>query len=129
MTPRHLLPTLLLASCAALALPALAAPASGCAAKREHLQGQIEKARAQGNRDRQAGLETALSQVEAHCDDATLRQSREEKVLKAQHEVSIREADLRKAMDKGDQAKIDKRKTKLAEAREELRAAQEELQR
>ncbi|MBM7062327.1 DUF1090 domain-containing protein [Pseudomonas sp. UL073] len=129
MNSRHLLRITLLASCTALALPSFAAEAVGCAAKRAELQTQIEAARAQGNAGRLSGLQTALSQVEQHCDDATLQKSREEKVLEAQHEVAQREADLRKAMNQGDQTKIDKRKTKLAEAREELRAAQEELKR
>lgn len=130
MSPRHLLPVLLLATGGLIALPASAAEATGgCAAKREHLQAQIEEAKAQGNKDRQSGLQTALREVTAHCDDASLQQARKQKVLDAQHEVATREAELRKAMDKGDQAKIDKRKNKLAEAREELRAAQDELER
>ncbi|MDG9926576.1 MULTISPECIES: DUF1090 domain-containing protein [unclassified Pseudomonas] len=129
MTHTPLLSALLLAGCAALALPAGAAEATGCAAKRERLEAQLEEAKSQGNRDRQAGLEKALGQVVDHCDDASLHKTREEKVLEAEHEVRTREAELEKALKKGDPAKIDKRKTKLAEAREELRQAQEALQR
>jgi hypothetical protein len=129
--PRHfLLSATLLAGCATLsALPASAAETSGCAAKREHLQQQIEAAKTQGHDERQAGLEEALSQVTEHCDDTELRQSREEDVLQAEQEVRSREAELQEAMAKGDPANIDKRKAKLAEAREELREAQEALQR
>ncbi|WP_043311005.1 DUF1090 domain-containing protein [Pseudomonas sp. ML96] len=130
MPKQHLLATILLSGYAALiTLPAMADEPTGCAAKREHLQQQIEEAKTQGNRDRQAGLEEALSQVSEHCDDGQLRKSREEKVLDAEHEVRTREAELQKALKKGDAEKIDKRRTKLAESREELRKAQEALQR
>lgn len=120
---------LLLASATLLSAQANAADTTGCAAKREHLQQQIEEAKAQGNRDRQAGLEEALSQVRANCDDASLSKSREEKVLEAEHEVRTREAELKKALSKDDPEKVEKRKAKLAEAHDELREAQEALKR
>ncbi|MDD0845202.1 DUF1090 domain-containing protein [Pseudomonas sp. Gutcm_11s] len=130
MPHQHLLAITLLTACATLtALPTTAAETTGCAAKREHLQQQIEEAKAQGNRDRQSGLEEALSQVVEHCDDASLHKSREEKVLEAEHEVRTREAELKKALSKDDPEKVEKRRAKLAEAREELREAQEALQR
>ncbi|UVE18143.1 DUF1090 domain-containing protein [Pseudomonas sp. LS44] len=128
---RSLLASLLIGaalfSTASVAAQDEAAP-SGCAAKRQALAEQIEAAKQHGNSAQQAGLEKALSEVTAHCDDASLHKSREEKVLDAQHEVAQREADLRKAMAKGDQAKIDTRKTKLAEAHKELQEAQEQLE-
>jgi hypothetical protein len=69
----------------------------------------------------------ALSEVTANCTDAALKKERENKVLDAKHEVSRRQADLDKAMKKGDADKINKRKDKLAEARKELQDAVEEL--
>lgn len=129
MSHQPLLSTVLVSACCALALPASAEGAKGCAAKREHLQQQIEAAKIQGNRDRQAGLEEALNQVRANCDDASLSQSREEKVLEAEHEVRTREAELKKALSKDDPEKVEKRKAKLAEAQDELREAQEALER
>ncbi|MNN88055.1 hypothetical protein D3C81_2056930 [compost metagenome] len=63
----------------------------------------------------------------AHCTDASLKKERENKVLDAKHEVSQRQADLDKAMKKGDPEKINKRKDKLAESRKELQQALEEL--
>ena len=48
-------------------------------------------------------------------------------MLDAKHEVSRRQADLDKAMKKGDPDKINKRKEKLAESRKELQDAVEEL--
>ena len=104
-----------------------AAPLTGCAAKRESISTQIEQAKAHGNSEQQAGLEKALSEVTAHCTDASLKKERENTVLDAKHEVSRRQADLDKAMKKGDPDKINKRKEKLADSRKELQDAVEEL--
>ncbi|WP_236217692.1 DUF1090 domain-containing protein [Pseudomonas rhodesiae] len=104
-----------------------AEPLTGCAAKRQAISTQIEQAKAHSNSEQQAGLEKALSEVTAHCNDATLKKERENKVLDAKHEVSRRQADLDKAMKKGDPDKINKRKDKLAESRKELQNAVEEL--
>ncbi|MFJ4194601.1 DUF1090 domain-containing protein [Pseudomonas sp. NPDC089534] len=121
----------LLTLCGFLAAPLMAAeeaPAlTGCAAKKQNIATQIEQAKAQGNTDQQAGLETALREVTDHCTDAGLKKERENKVLEAKHEVSKRQADLDKAMKKGDPEKIDKRKNKLAESRKELQQALDEL--
>ena len=48
-------------------------------------------------------------------------------MLEAKHEVSRRQADLDKAMKKGDPEKINKRKEKLAESRKELQEALDEI--
>jgi len=100
---------------------------TGCAAKRQDIVNQIELAKSQGNQDQQAGLETALDEVTTHCTDASLRKERENKVLEAKHEVSRRQADLEKAMKKGDSERINKRKDKLAASRKELQEAVDEL--
>lgn len=102
---------------------------TGCAAKRDEIQQQIEHAKAAGNSAQQAGLEKALSEVKNNCTDEQLEKSREQKVLDAQHEVKKRESDLQKAMSKGDPEKIDSRKNKLAEARKELDEAKKQLNR
>lgn len=117
--------------CSLMSAPLLAAeqaqPLTGCAAKRQAIMTQIEQAKAHGNSDQQAGLERALNEVTAHCTDASLKKDRENKVLEAKHEVSRRQADLEKAMKKGDSEKINKRKDKLAESRKELQQALDEL--
>jgi len=100
---------------------------TGCAAKRQGIINQIELAKSRGNQEQQAGLETALNEVTTHCTDASLRKERENKVLEAKHEVSQRQADLEKAMKKGDPERINKRKDKLAASRKELQEAVEEL--
>jgi hypothetical protein len=118
--------------CGFLAAPVFAAEQapepSGCAAKRQDITTQLENAKAAGNTNRQAGLEKALSEVNANCTDADLLKQQEQKVLDAKREVSRRQADLNKAMSKGDPEKIDKRKDKLAESRKELQEEQEKLE-
>lgn len=124
-------PLALFTVCGLLAAPLMAADTApeltGCAAKKQVITLQLEQARAHGNSNQVAGLEKALSEVEAHCTDAGLRKERENKVLEAKHEVSKRQADLDKAMKKGDPEKIDKRKNKLAESRKELQEALDQL--
>jgi hypothetical protein len=125
-------PIIVFAACGLLAAPALAAeqaPAlTGCAAKRQDISAQIEQAKAAGNSYQQAGLEKALSEVTANCTDAGLLKEQEKKVIDAKREVSTREADLNKAMKKGDSDKINKRKDKLAESRKELHDEQKKLE-
>ncbi|CAM3254691.1 MULTISPECIES: DUF1090 domain-containing protein [Pseudomonas] len=128
---KFLAPLALLTVASFMTAPLLAAEEvpelTGCAAKRQAISAQIEQAKAHGNSEQQAGLEKALSEVTAHCTDASLRKERENKVLDAKHEVSRRQADLDKAMKKGDADKINKRKDKLAQSRKELQDAVEEL--
>ncbi|NWB25796.1 DUF1090 domain-containing protein [Pseudomonas gingeri] len=128
---KFLSPLALFTLCSVMAAPLLAAEEqpelTGCAAKRQAISSQLEIARAQGNSDQQAGLEKALDEVTTHCTDASLKKERENKVLDARHEVSRRQADLDKAMKKGDPDKINKRKDKLAESRKELQDALDEL--
>ncbi|WP_434675503.1 DUF1090 domain-containing protein [Pseudomonas sp. D3-10] len=124
-------PVALLALCGAMASPLMATEQppelTGCAAKRQGIINQIELAKSLGNSAQQAGLETALNEVTTHCTDASLRKERENKVLEAKHEVSRRQADLEKAMKKGDAERINKRKDKLAASRKELQEAVDEL--
>lgn len=128
---KFLSPLALLTLCSVLAAPLMAAEdapeLTGCAAKKQDIINQIEQAKSHGNADQQAGLEKALSEVTANCTDASLKKERENKVLDAKHEVSKRQADLDKAMKKGDPEKINKRKDKLAESRKELQEAVDEL--
>lgn len=128
---KFLSPLVLFSVCSLFAAPLLAAEEqptlTGCAAKRAEISAQIEQAKAHGNAEQQAGLEKALAEVTAHCTDAGLKKERENKVLDARHEVSRRQADLEKAMKKGDAEKINKRKDKLAESRKELQEALDAL--
>ena len=124
-------PLALFTVCGLLAAPLMAAePATeltGCAAKKHEISQQLEQARARGNSNQVSGLEKALSEVTANCTDSGLKKERETKVLEAKHEVSKRQADLDKAMKRGDPERIDKRKNKLAESRKELQEALDQL--
>ncbi|VXB01709.1 DUF1090 domain-containing protein [Pseudomonas sp. 8O] len=109
------------------ATPILAAEGdSGCAAKRQVLQEKIDAAHKSGNSRELDGLQRALGNVDAHCDDASLHKERLATVKEAREAVQEREMDLREAMGKGDQEKIAKRQAKLAEARAELQQAEAE---
>ncbi|RMQ46590.1 hypothetical protein ALQ04_04387 [Pseudomonas cichorii] len=123
---------ILLGSFTFAAAPLLAAeqapPPSECLVKSQEINSKIQEAKAEGNKQEQAGLEKALSEVNANCSEASLVKQREQKVLEAKREVSRRQADLNKAMAKGDPERIDKRKDKLAESRKELQDAQTELE-
>lgn len=125
-------PLILLTCCGLLATPLLAAEAapdaSGCAAKSQEISAKIEEAKTNGNKPQQTGLEKALSENNANCTEATLLKQHEQKVLDAKREVSRRQADLNKAMAKGDPERINKRKDKLADSRKELQEAQTELE-
>ena len=125
-----LMATVLALGCASplLAADAATQPLTGCAAKRAAIETQLEQAKAQGNGNRVAGLQTALEKVKTYCTDGSLTQERKQNVLDAEKEVAQREKDLRKAMSKGDAEKIEKRKDKLAEARAELEQAKRELE-
>lgn len=123
---------LLFTGCTLLASSLLAAeqapPASECLLKSQEISSKIEEAKAEGNKNQRAGLEKALSEVNANCTETSLLKQREQKVLDAKREVSRRQTDLNKAMTKGDPERINKRKDKLAESRKQLQDAQAELE-
>ena len=128
---KFLSPLALFTVCGLMAAPLMAADQApefkGCAAKIKEIETQLEYARAHNNSGQIAGLETALEKVKKYCTDSSLKKERESKVLDAKHEVSRRQADLDKAMKKGDPEKINKRKDKLAESRKELQEALDQL--
>lgn len=128
---KFLSPLALFTVCGLMATPLMAADQApeltGCAAKIKNIETQLEYARAHNNSGQIAGLETALEKVKKYCTDSSLKKERESKVLDAKHEVSRRQADLDKAMKKGDPEKINKRKDKLAESRKELQEALDQL--
>lgn len=112
-----------------------------CSAKRASIENQIQQAQKYGNANQLAGLKRALSEVNAHCTDASVSKDAEKKVSKLESKLrdkqdDVREvqADLREAQAKGDAKKVAKYQSKLqekqAEVKEitaELRQAQAEL--
>lgn len=111
------------------AVPALTAnpAATGCEAKRQDIEQQIRYARSNGNDHRIAGLEKALSEVNAHCTDSGLRAEREADVREKTREVTEREQELAEARADGRADKIRKKERKLDEARAELEEARAAL--
>ncbi|HEP1894417.1 TPA: DUF1090 domain-containing protein [Kluyvera cryocrescens] len=111
------------------AFSALAAQqtATGCAAKRQNIEQQIEYARAHGNAHRVEGLSIALSELNANCTDAGLLANRESDVRKKERKVAEARQELAEAQADGRQDKIDKRQRKLAEAQNELQEARATL--
>ncbi|EKS6740479.1 DUF1090 domain-containing protein [Enterobacter ludwigii] len=101
--------------------------ATGCEAKRQDIEQQLRYARAQGNDHRTAGLEKALSEVNAHCTDSGLRAEREADVREKARKVTAREQELAEARADGRADKIRKKERKLDEARAELEAARAAL--
>jgi hypothetical protein len=73
------------------ATPILAADGDGgCAAKRQVIEEKIEAAHKSGNSRELDGLQRALGNVDAHCDDASLHKERLASVKEAREEVRER---------------------------------------
>ena len=108
--------------------PALSAQAAtGCEAKRQDIQQQLDYAHKMGNNYRINGLEKALSELNAHCTDERLHAGREAKVKEKELEVKERRQDLEKAQTDGRTEKIAKKQRKLEEAQDKLEAARSML--
>lgn len=102
---------------------------TGCAAKQQNIQQEIQYAEQQGHPHRVAGLKKALKEVTDHCTDSSLLKERQAKVTEKQRKVQEREQELTEAKADGRQDKIDKKTRKRDEAREELNQAEAELTR
>ncbi|MNJ98598.1 hypothetical protein D3C87_163650 [compost metagenome] len=94
-----------------------------CADKRADIEMQIVEAQSAKNKNREAGLRKALSELNAHCTDEGLSKAHQEKLNKLQAKVDERMADLKAAEAKGDKKKIEKQTKKLQEAETELQNA------
>lgn len=103
--------------------------ATGCEAKRQDIEQQIDYARANDNKHRIAGLEKALSELNAHCTDKGLRAERESKIKDKELKVEERRQELTEAQVDGRTDKIAKKQRKLEEARAELDEAKSMINR
>ncbi|MDK1240101.1 DUF1090 domain-containing protein [Cronobacter sakazakii] len=101
---------------------AAALAASPCEEKAQEIEKEIRYAEQHHNQRRIDGLKKALSQVRANCRDGDVLAEHRQKVAKKQAEVAERRAELHEASQKGDAEKIAKRRHKLAEAEQELKA-------
>lgn len=97
--------------------------ATGCEAKRQNIQEQIDYARKHNNNHRVSGLEKALSEVNANCTDAGLRAERESDVREKEQKVEARRQELAESRADGRSDKISKKERKLEEAQSELNEA------
>ncbi|MBX9800353.1 MAG: DUF1090 domain-containing protein [Burkholderiaceae bacterium] len=104
-----------------------AEPLTGCAAKRQEVETQIEHARAHGNKAQEKKLNIALKQIVDHCTDEGLRKEREADIKKKENNVAERKAELEKAQASGKTKKIAKQQKKLQEAETELQEAKNKL--
>ncbi|MEQ4676204.1 DUF1090 domain-containing protein [Providencia vermicola] len=102
---------------------------NGCEIKKQNIEEQIKYAKQHGNQYRVNGLEQALNNVNRYCTPESLYRDSQKDVAEKTEKVQEREAELQKEKIKGnDRSKIEKRERKLAEAQEELKQAQAELQ-
>ncbi|ECJ2224545.1 DUF1090 domain-containing protein [Salmonella enterica] len=101
----------------------------GCEYKRQHLERQIDYARAHNNTHREAGLQGALSRVDEYCTDNWLLKRKENKVAEKQRKVAKRQQELEQARASGKPRKIADKQKNLDEARDELAKARLELNR
>ncbi|MFJ7565461.1 DUF1090 domain-containing protein [Herminiimonas sp. NPDC097707] len=100
---------------------------TGCAAKRQEVQTQLDYARAHGNKAQEAKLKIALKQISNHCTDEGLRRERETDVKKKENKVAERKAELEKAQANGKPKKITQQQKKLQKAEAELQKAKDKL--
>ncbi|EPQ9956249.1 DUF1090 domain-containing protein [Enterobacter hormaechei] len=108
---------------------AMAAPqaATGCEAKRQNIEQQIEHARTHNNDHRVAGLQKALSELNANCTEEGLRAEREADVREKERKVEERRQELAEAQADGRTDKISKKERKLKDAQAELDEARSVL--
>ena len=99
---------------------------TGCAAKIERIEQELEYARKWGHQNKIAGLERALASARL-CTDASLRAEQEEKIRDKEQKVAEKTAKLKKKQAKGDADDIRDAEEDLAEARKELEAARAAL--
>lgn len=100
---------------------------TGCEAKRQNIERQLDYARQHNNSYRVAGLEKALSKVNTSCTDEGLRAERKHYVLKKEKKVEERRYELSEAQATGRTDKIAKKQQKLESAQAELNEARRML--
>lgn len=94
-----------------------------CDVKKAEILKEIELAKSHKNKQKVAGLEKALSEVNANCTVESQAKEHQEKLNKLQRKVDERMEDLKKAEASGKNKKIEKAKKKLQEAEAELQSA------
>ncbi|HCL5310903.1 TPA: DUF1090 domain-containing protein [Salmonella enterica] len=98
-----------------------------CEYKRQHLERQIDYARAHNNTHRVAGLQEALREINVNCTDNGLLEKKKNRVAEKQRKVTERLQELEQARETGERKKIAKKQKRLDEALAELNEARSEL--
>jgi len=110
-----------------LSAQAASQTATGCEAKRQDIEQQIDYARTHGNNHRIDGLEKALSELNANCTNEGLRAERESDIRKKELKVEQRRQELTEAQADGRKDKISNKQRKLEKAQAELDEAKSML--
>lgn len=100
---------------------------TGCDAKRQNIEEQIDYARTHDNNHRIAGLEKALSELNTNCTNEGLHAEREADIRKKELKVEERRQELAEARADGRPDKIIKKQQKLEDAQYELNEARNRL--
>lgn len=107
---------------------------SGCAVKQCELENQLKLARQHGQHDREAGLQTALNEVRAHCTQRSINAKSErhvlglkDRVIEKENKVAQRQEDLRQAKLDGNARKVAQKQQRLDQAVNELKQAESNL--
>lgn len=125
-----------LAVVATVGLFSTAQAAETCAAKSTALEKEIRIAQQYGNTAKVNGLKKALSEVKAHCTNASVLADAQKNVTKLEKKLAEKrsdiaevQSDLRKAQAKGDVKKVAKYQSKLAEKQGDIQEIQQDLNR
>lgn len=105
---------------AVLAGSGTAMAAGPCANKVKALETELNYAKTYGNRHRVAGVERALANVKAYCNDGDVVRDQQLKADKKRLEIRELELEIKQAQDQGRSSKADKKRRKLEEKKREL---------
>ncbi|MBP6115760.1 MAG: DUF1090 domain-containing protein [Neisseriaceae bacterium] len=105
---------------AVLASSGAAMAAGPCANKVKALETELDYAKTYGNRHRVAGVERALANVRAHCNDGNVVRDQQLKADKKRLEIRELELEIKQAQDEGRSSKANKKRRKLDEKKSEL---------
>lgn len=96
----------------------------GCAAKICNIETQLQMAKLYDNKNKEAGLNTALEQAKLHCTDEGLQSDLFDDIKDAQEDMAEHKADLQEAIKYNKTDKIKKYQDKITEDEQELNKLQ-----
>ncbi|WP_299809367.1 DUF1090 domain-containing protein [uncultured Shewanella sp.] len=99
----------------------------GCDKKSCEIKKQITMAKAHGNTNKVAGLETALKGVESNCTNDGLKQDLTTEIAEVKQQIDKYEADLKEAEEESNLDKTYKYQQKLLSENTKLKQLEQEL--